>query len=161
MFRIPCKCVIVCVCACVRARACAFVVSAQAELTRSRTPGHDSQDNLSKSEGESVASDAHEAPGAATGKGVTSAPGAATSTPSAAPAAAAGGGGAAAAPESTIENPVKEAEKLAEIGEAGHKDSLQEAVDKAQASKTGVISSLDGGDKEGAGMFEAIFLELK
>ena len=150
-----------CDCVCVRARVCAFVVSAQAELTRSRTPGHDSQDNLSKSEGESVASDAHEAPGAATGKGVTSAPGAATSTPSAAPAAAAAGGGggaaAAAAPESTIENPVKEAEKLPEIGEAGHKDSLQEAVDKAQASKTGVISSLDGGDKEGAGMFEAIF----
>ena len=139
-----------CDCVCVRARVCAFVVSAQAELTRSRTPGHDSQDNLSKSEGESVASDAHEAPGAATGKGVTAAPAAA---------AAGGGGGAAAAaaPESTIENPVKEAEKLPEIGEAGHKDSLQEAVDKAQASKTGVISSLDGGDKEGAGMFEAIF----
>lgn len=145
------------VCVCVRARA--FVATAQTELTRSRTPGHDSQDNLSKSEGESVSSDAHDAPGAATGKDVTSAPGVATTTPSAAPAAAPI---AAAAPEPTIENPVKGAEnlpeapseKLPEFGEVAHRDSLQEAVDKAQASKTGVISSLDGGDKEGAGMFE-------
>lgn len=120
-----------------------------------RTPGHQPEENVAKSEGEveSSASDSHEAPAAATADSTTTAPDTAAKAPAAkAP---------AAAPELEAEPPVKETEALSEaqeapenapeIAEVAKKDSLQEAVDKAQASKEGHIGSLDGGDKEGAG----------
>lgn len=47
---------------------------------------------------------------------------------------------------------MKEAETLPEVTDHAHKNSVQEAVDKAQASKSGHIGTLDGGDKEGLGM---------
>lgn len=43
-------------------------------------------------------------------------------------------------------------EAAPEVAAVAHKDSLQEAVDKAQASKSGRLPALDGGDEEGAGM---------
>ena len=110
-----------------------------------RTPGHEVEENVNKGEGE-----------------VETATAAATETPEASTA------GAAAAPQPTeLEQPVKEAEAAAaapttvpeslpevapEVAAVAHKDSLQEAVDKAQASKSGRLPALDGGDEEGAGM---------
>ena len=112
-----------------------------------RTPGHEVEENVNKGEGE-----------------VETATAAATETPEASTA------GAAAAPQPTeLEQPVKEAEAEAaaaapttvpeslpevatEVAAVAHKDSLQEAVDKAQASKSGRLPALDGGDEEGAGM---------
>lgn len=52
------------------------------------------------------------------------------------------------APEPTPE-PIAEPEP--EVAEVVKKDSVQEAVDKVQASKEGHIGTLDGGDQEGAG----------
>lgn len=56
--------------------------------------------------------------------------------------------------EKTVSEPAPESstEPEPEIAEVAKKDSLQEAVDKVQASKEGHIGSLDGGDQEGAGM---------
>ena len=110
-----------------------------------RTPGHEVEENVNKGEGE-----------------VETATAAATETPEASTA------GAAPVPQPTeLEQPVKEAEAAAaapttvpeslpevapEVAAVAHKDSLQEAVDKAQASKSGRLPALDGGDEEGAGM---------
>lgn len=78
----------------------------------------------------------HEAPAAATAdESATAAPGASTIIPAAAPS-------------------QPEAKELPEVSDVAHRDSLQEAVDKAQASKSGHIGTLDGGDKEGLGMFQ-------
>lgn len=46
----------------------------------------------------------------------------------------------------------KEAEKVAPA--AVEKGDVQDAVDKAQASKAGTIGTLDGGDEEGKGKKE-------
>lgn len=59
--------------------------------------------------------------------------------------------------EKTVSEPAPEpapepiAEPEPEVAEVVKKDSVQEAVDKAQASKEGHIGILDGGDQEGAG----------
>lgn len=123
-----------------------------------RTPGHEVEENVNKGEGEveSAAAAATEAPEASTAgaAAATAAPDTTAKIPS------------AAAPQPTeLEQPVKEAEAAApttvseslpetapEVAAVAHKDSLQEAVDKAQASKSGRLPALDGGDEEGAGM---------
>lgn len=121
-----------------------------------RTPGHEVEENVNKGEGEveSAAAAATEAPEASTAgaAAATAAPDTTAKIPS------------AAAPQPTeLEQPVKEAaapttvseslpETAPEVAAVAHKDSLQEAVDKAQASKSGRLPALDGGDEEGAGM---------
>ena len=125
-----------------------------------RTPGHEVEENVNKGEGEveTATAAATEAPEASTAgaAAATAAPDTTAKIPS------------AAAPQPTeLEQPVKEAEAAAaapttvpeslpevapEVAAVAHKDSLQEAVDKAQASKSGRLPALDGGDEEGAGM---------
>lgn len=56
--------------------------------------------------------------------------------------------------EKTVSEPAPEpiAEPEPEVAEVAKRDSVQEAVDKVQASKEGHIGTLDGGEQEGAGI---------
>jgi len=111
-----------------------------------RTPGHQVEENVAKAEGEvEKTTEAKDAPASATaGPTATVAPDTTSKIPT-------------AAPEPAEVEPVKEpapepiAEPEPEVAEVAKKDSVQEAVDKVQASKNGHIGSLDGGDSEGAG----------
>jgi len=125
----------------------------QANNVVCRTPGHQVEENVAKAEGEvEKTKEAKDAPASATADSTaTVAPDTTSKIPT-------------AAPESAEVEPVKEAEKTVsepapepiaepepEVAEVAKRDSIQEAVEKVQASKEGHIGSLDGGDSEGAG----------
>jgi hypothetical protein len=87
--------------------------------------------------GEGKGDDVPETPAAATQAAEGAAPKLSTKTP------------ATAGPAVTE---TKQAQKEAETATPKEKGTIQETVDKAQASKAGHIGKVDGGDGEGTGM---------